>query len=63
MTPTRAGNWIERTTLMPLAPVGFTGAVKIVPGEQVTRLNANVGEASEVIAHWGVGMSDLLKSP
>jgi len=34
-----------------------------VPGEQVTRLNANVGEASEVIAHWGVGMSDLLKSP
>lgn len=51
------------TLLLPLAPAGFTGAVKIVPGEQVTRLNANVGEASEVIAHWGVGMSDLLKSP
>jgi uncharacterized membrane protein len=49
------------TILIPLAPAGFTGSVKIVNATQLTRLGAGIGAASEVIAHWGVGMSELMK--
>ncbi len=49
------------TILVPLAPAGFTGSVKIINADRLTRLDASIGDASKVIAHWGVGMSDILK--
>jgi uncharacterized membrane protein len=49
------------TILVPLAPAGFTGSVKIIDADRLTRLDASIGDASKVIAHWGVGMSDILK--
>jgi uncharacterized membrane protein len=49
------------TVLVPLAPAGFTGSVKVVHADRITRLNSSIGDASKVIAHWGVGTSDLLK--
>ena len=50
------------TILVPLAPVGFAGSVKVVSAERITRLSASVGDASKVVAHWGVGMSDIMRS-
>ena len=50
------------TILVPLAPAGFAGSVKVVSADRVIRLGASVGEASRVIAHWGVGMSDIMGS-
>ena len=50
------------TILMPFAPAGFAGSVKVVSAERVTTLSASVGDASRVIAHWGVGMSDIMGS-
>jgi uncharacterized membrane protein len=50
----------ELTILVPLAPAGFAGSIKIVSGGRVTRLNAGVGDASRVVAHWGVGMSEIM---
>lgn len=49
------------TILVPLAPAGFTGSVKIVDADRLTRLDASIGDASKVISEWGFGMSDLLK--
>lgn len=50
------------TVLVPFAPAGFAGSVKVVSAERVTPLNASVGDASKVVAHWGVGMSELMQS-
>ncbi len=50
------------TILVPWAPAGFAGSVKVVSAGRVTRLSASVGDASRVIAHWGVGMSDIMRS-
>jgi len=50
------------TILVPWAPAGFAGSVKVVRAGRVTRLSASVGDASRVIAHWGVGMSDIVRS-
>lgn len=50
------------TILVPLAPAGFAGSVKVVNAERVTRLSASVGDASKVYAHWGIGMSDIMRS-
>jgi len=50
------------TILVPLAPAGFAGSVKVVSAERITRLSASVGDASKVVAHWGVGMSDIMRS-
>ena len=48
------------TVLVPLAPAGFTGSIKVVSPERLIRLDASVGDASKVVAHWGVGMSDIM---
>lgn len=50
------------TIMVPFAPAGFAGSVKIVSAGRVTRLDASVGDASKVIAHWGVGMSEITRS-
>ena len=48
------------TVLVPLAPAGFTGSIKVVNPERLIRLDASVGDASKVVAHWGVGMSEIM---
>jgi uncharacterized membrane protein len=50
------------TVLVPLAPAGFTGSIKVVSPDRLRRLDSGIGAASEVIAHWGVGMSDVIRS-
>jgi uncharacterized membrane protein len=50
------------TILVPWAPAGFAGSVKVVSRGRVTRLDAGIGDASRVLAHWGVGMSDIMRS-
>jgi uncharacterized membrane protein len=50
------------TILVPWAPAGFAGSVKVVSAGRVTRLSASVGDASRVISQWGVGMSDIMRS-
>jgi uncharacterized membrane protein len=49
------------TILVPLAPAGFTGSVKVVAADRLTRLDASIGDASKVISEWGFGMADLLR--
>jgi uncharacterized membrane protein len=49
------------TILVPLAPAGFVGSVKVVSAERITRISASVGDASQVVAHWGVGMSEIMR--
>lgn len=48
------------TVLVPLAPAGFTGSIKVVSPERLIRLDASIGDASKIVAHWGVGMSDIM---
>lgn len=50
------------TILVPWAPAGFAGSIKVVSTGRVTRLDASIGDASKVFAHWGVGMSDIMRS-
>lgn len=46
--------------LVPLAPAGFNGPVKIVNRDRVIELDTNIGEASKVLAEWGHGMGELI---
>ena len=48
------------TVLVPLAPTGFNGPVKLVRSERVHKIDSSVGEASQVLAQWGVGMQQLV---
>jgi uncharacterized membrane protein len=48
------------TVLVPWAPTAFAGSVKIVDRKRVELLNANLGEVSKVLSHWGVGANGLL---
>jgi len=48
------------TVLVPWAPTAFAGAVKIVDRKRVELLDANIGDVSKVLSHWGVGTSGLL---
>ena len=48
------------TVLIPWAPTAFAGSVKIVDRKRVELLDANLGDVSKVLGHWGVGASDLL---
>jgi len=48
------------TVLLPRAPAAFAGAVKIVDRKRVELLDANIGDVSKVLSHWGVGTSGLL---
>jgi len=50
----------DATILVPWAPASFAGAVKVVPRSRLEMLNSNIGEASRVLSHWGVGVGQLL---
>jgi len=50
----------QLTVLVPWAPTAFSGFVKIVGKDRVEMLDANLGEASRVLSHWGVGVRDIL---
>ena len=46
--------------LVPFAPTGFNGPVKLVRSERVHKIDSSIGEASQVLAQWGVGMQQLV---
>ncbi len=46
--------------LVPWSPTSFAGSLKIVDANRLEMLTESVGEASKVLAHWGVGIKDLL---
>jgi uncharacterized membrane protein len=48
------------TVLVPWAPASFAGPVKIVPRTRLEMLDANIGEASRALSHWGVGIRKLI---
>jgi uncharacterized membrane protein len=48
------------TILLPWVPTAFAGSVKIVDRESIDILDADLGEVSRVLSHWGVGFHDLL---
>jgi len=48
------------TVLLPRAPAAFAGSVKIVDRKRVELLDANLGDVSKVLSHWGVGARELL---
>jgi uncharacterized membrane protein len=50
----------QMTILFPWAPTSFAGSVKIVSADRIEILEASLGDASRVIAHWGVGARKLL---
>lgn len=47
------------TVLVPMAPTGFNGPLKLVPSDSLVPLDASLGDASQVMAHWGVGLQDI----
>jgi len=49
------------TVLLPWAPTAFAGSVKIVDRKRVELLDANLGDVSKVLSHWGVGARELLR--
>ena len=48
------------TVQLPWAPTAFAGFVRIVDRKRVELLDANIGDVSKVLSHWGVGASGLL---
>ena len=56
---------VEETTdglaavLVPHAPTGFSGPVKIVDRKRLTLLDTNIGDLSRALSHWGVGTVSL----
>ena len=50
------------TIMVPLAPSGFSGPLKIVDSNMVTRIEASVGEASVPVSEWGVGLQKLIEN-
>jgi uncharacterized membrane protein len=50
----------QMTILCPFAPASFAGSVKIVSADRIEVLDTSFGDASRVIAHWGVGAKELL---
>jgi uncharacterized membrane protein len=48
------------TLLVPWAPAAFAGSVKIVDQKRVELLDANLGDVSKALSHWGVGVRELL---
>ena len=48
------------TVLVPWAPASFAGSVKIIGRDRIEMLDATLDEASRALAHWGVGVRDLL---
>jgi len=47
------------TVLVPLAPMPFTGSLKIVNRERIETLDVNLGDFTKVLSHWGVGVLDM----
>ena len=43
------------SVLIPHAPAGFAGPLKLVPNEKVTLLDASIGDVSAVLSQWGNG--------
>ena len=50
----------QATVLLSWAPAAFAGSVKIVDGKRFELLDANLGDVSKVLSHWGVGARELL---
>ena len=50
----------QLTVLVPWAPASFAGSVKIMDSDRIEMLNTTLDEASRALAHWGVGVRDLL---
>jgi uncharacterized membrane protein len=48
------------TVLVPWAPASFAGVVKIVHIDRIEMLDATLDDASRALAHWGVGIRDLI---
>jgi uncharacterized membrane protein len=48
------------TVLLPWAPTPFAGSVKIIDRNRLQMLDANLGDFSRVLSHWGVGVKDLM---
>ena len=48
------------TVLVPWAPAAFAGSVKIVDRDRINFLEANLGDVSRALGHWGVGVRELL---
>jgi uncharacterized membrane protein len=51
----------QHTVLLPLAPTAFSGFVKVVDQDRLEILDANLGNVSRVLSHWGVGTRNLLE--
>jgi uncharacterized membrane protein len=49
------------TVLQPWAPTAFSGPVKVVSQDRLEILDANLGDVSRVLSHWGVGVRELLE--
>ena len=50
----------DLTVLVPWAPAAFAGSVKIVDRDRIKILEANLGDVSRALGHWGVGVRELL---
>jgi uncharacterized membrane protein len=50
------------TVMVPLAPTGFNGPLKIIESDRVVRVDASVGAASASVSEWGVGLQRLASS-
>ena len=48
------------TVMVPLAPTGFNGPLKIIKSSMVTRIEVSVGEARIPVSEWGVGLQKLV---
>jgi len=51
----------HHTVLQPWAPTAFAGTVKVVNQDRLEVLDANLGDVSRALSHWGVGVRDLLE--
>lgn len=47
------------TILIPQAPTGFSGFVKIVPSNMIKPLSCSIGDVSGMLANWGDGAHNL----
>jgi len=47
--------------LQPWAPTAFSGTVKVVHQDRLEFLDANLGDVSRALSHWGVGVRELLE--
>ena len=51
--------WV--TIMVPWAPTPMSGEVRIVRANQIELLDAQFGQVTEVLSHWGMGAAELLK--